>query len=147
MYVHGLGQRLCTLTRWSERPVQSVSLHALGSGCQQHCLYEWTGMDHLSGLPLPVDVSMKQVILILANAENRFTLHNLNKYNPTDCRTDLDWCAFSGRLTTYLDVQRSLEYLGYLGYSIIYEQESQAAAITGSTVTLLLIIKWLSCTV
>lgn len=35
------------------------------------------------------------------------------------------------RLTTYLDVQRSLEYLGYLGYSIIYEQESQAAAITG----------------
>lgn len=35
------------------------------------------------------------------------------------------------RLTTYLDVQRSLEYLGYLGYSIICEQESQAAAITG----------------
>uniref|UniRef100_A0A673A9R3 Ras homolog family member T1a n=1 Tax=Sphaeramia orbicularis TaxID=375764 RepID=A0A673A9R3_9TELE len=33
-------------------------------------------------------------------------------------------------LTTYLDVQRSLEYLGYLGYSIICEQESQAAAIT-----------------
>lgn len=41
----------------------------------------------------------------------------------------------SCRLTTYLDVQRSLEYLGYLGYSIIYEQESQAAAITGSAVT------------
>lgn len=40
-------------------------------------------------------------------------------------------CAVCGRLTTYLDVQRSLEYLGYLGYSIIYEQESQAAAITG----------------
>ncbi|CAB1344689.1 unnamed protein product, partial [Coregonus sp. 'balchen'] len=33
-------------------------------------------------------------------------------------------------LTTYLDVQRCLEYLGYLGYSIISEQESQAAAIT-----------------
>uniref|UniRef100_A0AAR2IXR0 Mitochondrial Rho GTPase n=1 Tax=Pygocentrus nattereri TaxID=42514 RepID=A0AAR2IXR0_PYGNA len=33
-------------------------------------------------------------------------------------------------LTTYLDVQRCLEYLGYLGYSIIHEQESQAAAIT-----------------
>lgn len=41
-------------------------------------------------------------------------------------------CLFCGRLTTYLDVQRSLEYLGYLGYSIIYEQESQAAAITGN---------------
>uniref|UniRef100_A0A8C6LU97 Mitochondrial Rho GTPase n=1 Tax=Nothobranchius furzeri TaxID=105023 RepID=A0A8C6LU97_NOTFU len=36
----------------------------------------------------------------------------------------------SFRLTTYLDVQRSLEYLGYLGYSIICEQESQAAAVT-----------------
>lgn len=75
--VHGSGQRLCALARWSERPVQSVSLHALGSRCQQHCLYKWTGMDHISGLPLPVDVSMKQVILILVNAENRFTLHNL----------------------------------------------------------------------
>lgn len=35
------------------------------------------------------------------------------------------------RLTTYLDVQRCLEYLGYLGYSIIAEQESQASAIAG----------------
>lgn len=35
------------------------------------------------------------------------------------------------RLTTYLDVQRCLEYLGYFGYSIIAEQESQASAITG----------------
>lgn len=34
-------------------------------------------------------------------------------------------------LTTYLDVQRCLEYLGYLGYSIIAEQESQASGITG----------------
>ena len=30
-----------------------------------------------------------------------------------------------------MDVQRCLEYMGYLGYSIICEQESQAAAITG----------------
>lgn len=36
------------------------------------------------------------------------------------------------RLTTYLDVQRCLEYLGYLGYSIIAEQESQVAGITGT---------------
>lgn len=42
--------------------------------------------------------------------------------------------VFWGRLTTYLDVQRSLEYLGYLGYSIIYEHESQAAAITGESI-------------
>ena len=39
-------------------------------------------------------------------------------------------CAVA-RLTTYLDVQRCLEYLGYLGYSIVAEQESQAAGITG----------------
>lgn len=38
----------------------------------------------------------------------------------------------SARLTTYLDVQRCLEYLGYLGYSILAEQESQASAITGN---------------
>uniref|UniRef100_A0AAX7U161 Mitochondrial Rho GTPase n=1 Tax=Astatotilapia calliptera TaxID=8154 RepID=A0AAX7U161_ASTCA len=44
--------------------------------------------------------------------------------NNTVCTNEQGW------LTTYLDVQRSLEYLGYLGYSIIYEQESQAAAIT-----------------
>lgn len=37
------------------------------------------------------------------------------------------------RLTTYLDVQRCLEYLGYLGYSIIQEQESQAAAMTSKS--------------
>lgn len=41
-------------------------------------------------------------------------------------------CKLPGfRLTTYLDVQRCLEYLGYLGYSILTEQESQASAITG----------------
>lgn len=39
-------------------------------------------------------------------------------------------CAATS-LTTYLDVQRCLEYLGYLGFSIIAEQESQAAGFTG----------------
>ncbi|XP_069005342.1 mitochondrial Rho GTPase 1-A isoform X3 [Embiotoca jacksoni] len=53
----------------------------------------------------------------------------------TVCTNDQGWITYQGylsqwTLTTYLDVQRSLEYLGYLGYSIIYEQESQAAAIT-----------------
>lgn len=38
-------------------------------------------------------------------------------------------------------MQRSLEYLGYLGYSIIYEQESQAAAITGSAATVFCPVK------
>lgn len=37
-------------------------------------------------------------------------------------------------MTTYLDVQRCLEYLGYLGFSIVAEQESQAAGITGADV-------------
>uniref|UniRef100_A0A674NSG1 Mitochondrial Rho GTPase n=1 Tax=Takifugu rubripes TaxID=31033 RepID=A0A674NSG1_TAKRU len=53
----------------------------------------------------------------------------------TVCTNDQGWITYQGylsqwTLTTYLDVQRSLEYLGYLGYSIIYEHESQAAAIT-----------------
>uniref|UniRef100_A0A672HT27 Mitochondrial Rho GTPase 1-A n=1 Tax=Salarias fasciatus TaxID=181472 RepID=A0A672HT27_SALFA len=55
--------------------------------------------------------------------------------NNTVCTNEQGWITYQGylsqwTLTTYLDVQRSLEYLGYLGYSIIYEQESQAAAIT-----------------
>uniref|UniRef100_A0AAQ5YF02 Mitochondrial Rho GTPase n=1 Tax=Amphiprion ocellaris TaxID=80972 RepID=A0AAQ5YF02_AMPOC len=55
--------------------------------------------------------------------------------NNTVCTNDQGWITYQGylsqwTLTTYLDVQRSLEYLGYLGYSIIYEQESQAAAMT-----------------
>ncbi|RVE69411.1 hypothetical protein OJAV_G00077680 [Oryzias javanicus] len=55
--------------------------------------------------------------------------------NNTVCTNEKGWITYQGylsqwTLTTYLDVQRSLEYLGYLGYSIVYEQESQAAAIT-----------------
>uniref|UniRef100_A0A8C6LMW6 Mitochondrial Rho GTPase n=1 Tax=Nothobranchius furzeri TaxID=105023 RepID=A0A8C6LMW6_NOTFU len=55
--------------------------------------------------------------------------------NNTVCTNDKGWITYQGylsqwTLTTYLDVQRSLEYLGYLGYSIICEQESQAAAVT-----------------
>ncbi|XP_060774044.1 mitochondrial Rho GTPase 1b [Neoarius graeffei] len=54
--------------------------------------------------------------------------------NNTVCTNDHGWITYQGficqwTLTTYLDVQRCLEYLGYLGYSIIAEQESQAAAI------------------
>ncbi|XP_010900463.1 mitochondrial Rho GTPase 1-A isoform X1 [Esox lucius] len=55
--------------------------------------------------------------------------------NNTVCTNDQGWITYQGylsqwTLTTYLDVQRCLEYLGYLGYSIVSEQESQAAAIT-----------------
>ncbi|KAF4080298.1 hypothetical protein AMELA_G00168870 [Ameiurus melas] len=55
--------------------------------------------------------------------------------NNTVCTNDHGWITYQGfisqwTLTTYLDVQRCLEYLGYLGYSIIAEQDSQAAAIT-----------------
>ncbi|XP_033896794.1 mitochondrial Rho GTPase 1-like isoform X2 [Acipenser ruthenus] len=53
----------------------------------------------------------------------------------TVCTNDQGWITYQGylsqwTLTTYLDVQRCLEYMGYLGYSIISEQESQAAAVT-----------------
>ncbi|XP_043970051.1 mitochondrial Rho GTPase 1-A-like isoform X1 [Gambusia affinis] len=57
--------------------------------------------------------------------------------NNTVCTNDQGWITYQGylsqwTLTTYLDVQRCLEYLGYLGYSIIAEQESQAAGITAT---------------
>uniref|UniRef100_A0A7N9AR10 Mitochondrial Rho GTPase n=1 Tax=Mastacembelus armatus TaxID=205130 RepID=A0A7N9AR10_9TELE len=55
--------------------------------------------------------------------------------NNTVCTNDQGWITYQGylsqwTLTTYLDVQRCLEYLGYLGYSIIAEQECQASGIT-----------------
>ncbi|KAH0629241.1 hypothetical protein JD844_011173, partial [Phrynosoma platyrhinos] len=55
--------------------------------------------------------------------------------NNTVCTNERGWITYQGflsqwTLTTYLDVQRCLEYLGYLGYSILTEQESQASAIT-----------------
>uniref|UniRef100_A0A670HR36 Mitochondrial Rho GTPase n=1 Tax=Podarcis muralis TaxID=64176 RepID=A0A670HR36_PODMU len=55
--------------------------------------------------------------------------------NSTVCTNERGWITYQGflsqwTLTTYLDVQRCLEYLGYLGYSILTEQESQASAIT-----------------
>lgn len=51
----------------------------------------------------------------------------------------LNFSCLLFRLTTYLDVQRCLEYFGYLGYSIIAEQESQAAGITGKLYHVILI--------
>ncbi|KAM8947126.1 mitochondrial Rho GTPase 1 isoform 5-T5 [Pelodytes ibericus] len=55
--------------------------------------------------------------------------------NNTVCTNEKGWITYQGflsqwTLTTYLDVQRCLEYLGYLGYSILTEQESQATAVT-----------------
>ncbi|XP_067881951.1 mitochondrial Rho GTPase 2-like isoform X1 [Heterodontus francisci] len=53
----------------------------------------------------------------------------------TVCTDERGWITLHGYLchwtfTTYLDVHRCLEYLGYLGYTTIMEQESQTAAIT-----------------
>lgn len=56
----------------------------------------------------------------------------LQRIGITDANNSVTPFAPSTRLTTYLDVQRCLEYLGYLGYSILAEQESQASAITGN---------------
>nr|XP_014342588.1 PREDICTED: mitochondrial Rho GTPase 1 isoform X1 [Latimeria chalumnae] len=55
--------------------------------------------------------------------------------NNTVCTSERGWITYQGylsqwTLTTYLDVQRCLEYLGYLGYSVLTEQESQISAIT-----------------
>ncbi|TUC02891.1 Mitochondrial Rho GTPase 1-A [Bagarius yarrelli] len=59
--------------------------------------------------------------------------------NNTVCTNDQGWITYQGfisQLTAFLDVHHCLEYLSYLGYSIITEQQSQAAAITGATFTL-----------
>lgn len=59
--VRGPGQRLCAVARRGEGLVQSVSLHALGSRCQQHGLHKRPGMDHVPGIPLSVDVSVEHI--------------------------------------------------------------------------------------
>lgn len=43
---------------------------------------------------------------------------------------------FCPSLVTYLDVQRCLEHLGYLGYPTLCKQDSQAHAITGGPIPL-----------
>ncbi|XP_055507526.1 mitochondrial Rho GTPase 2 [Leucoraja erinacea] len=53
----------------------------------------------------------------------------------TVCTDERGWVTLHGYLchwtfTAYLDVHRCIEYLGYLGYTTIMEQESQTAAIT-----------------
>ncbi|KAJ3615247.1 hypothetical protein NHX12_018815 [Muraenolepis orangiensis] len=53
----------------------------------------------------------------------------------TVCTNDRGWITYQGylsqwTLTAYLDVDGCLESLGYLGYSILFAQESQAAGIT-----------------
>lgn len=41
----------------------------------------------------------------------------------------------------YLDVRRCLEHLGYLGYPVLCEQDSQAHAITGGCLS----FHWAQC--
>ncbi|XP_072916214.1 mitochondrial Rho GTPase 2-like [Hemitrygon akajei] len=53
----------------------------------------------------------------------------------TVCTDERGWITLHGYLchwtfTAYLDVHRCIEYLGYLGYTTIMEEESQTAAIT-----------------
>lgn len=49
-----------------------------------------------------------------------FVMYILHCSNPFTCR-----------FSAYLDIHRCLEHLGYLGYPILTEQESQTAAVTG----------------
>lgn len=47
------------------------------------------------------------------------------------------------RLSAYLDIHRCLEHLGYLGYPILTEQESQTTAITGVFLPHFFSVQWL----
>lgn len=73
-------------------------------------------------------------LVVLCNYKHSLVLHF---YAPTVnvCSALLKghMCVnpFTCRLSAYLDIHRCLEHLGYLGYPILTEQESQTAAITG----------------
>ncbi|XP_060696604.1 mitochondrial Rho GTPase 2 isoform X2 [Hemiscyllium ocellatum] len=71
--------------------------------------------------------------------KNLFSVYPYFPWGPevfnTVCMDERGWISLHGYLCywtfiAYLDVHRCMEYLGYMGYTTIMEQESQTAAIT-----------------
>ncbi|XP_072415844.1 mitochondrial Rho GTPase 2 isoform X1 [Chiloscyllium punctatum] len=71
--------------------------------------------------------------------KNLFSVYPYFPWGPevfnTVCTDERGWISLHGYLCywtfiAYLDVHRCMEYLGYMGYTTIMEQESQTAAIT-----------------
>lgn len=98
--------------------VQYVSHDALGSRCEQHCVYKSQWLDLSTGISGTVGVSQR----MLSSVVNASLTHDafLNVM-------DTNFVAVF-RLTTLLDVPRTIEYLAYLGYQ--YLNDSQLSAIT-----------------
>uniref|UniRef100_A0A8C5NWR3 Mitochondrial Rho GTPase n=1 Tax=Jaculus jaculus TaxID=51337 RepID=A0A8C5NWR3_JACJA len=94
---------------------------------------------YLNAMLLPVYLQDRDCALSPDELKDLFKVFPYIPWGPdvnnTVCTNERGWITYQGflsqwTLTTYLDVQRCLEYLGYLGYSILTEQESQASAIT-----------------
>ncbi|XP_072125299.1 mitochondrial Rho GTPase 2-like isoform X2 [Mobula birostris] len=78
-------------------------------------------------------------VLSPTELKNLFSVFPYFPWGPeafnTACTDKRGWITLHGYLchwtfTAYLDVHRCIEYLGYLGYTTIMEEESQTAAIT-----------------
>ncbi len=127
-------QRRVSVAHGADQSVQHVSGHALGPRRQQHNVHQCSGLDQLPGLLGTVDVSILLFIVVATcgkcvkkTLKKNKRYHLGHKLKCSDCGRYVD--VFTFRLSTYLDVQRVLEYLAYLGY--MYEHDTQLSAIHG----------------
>lgn len=122
------GQRRRLVSDWTRKSVSSLPVHALGWWrlCvgAHHC---W-GIRLEPWLPLSVDVSVALgwggLCWIQPRLGLTFPVCLLSK-------SKVSYLFLIWRLSAYLDIHRCLEHLGYLGYPVLTEQESQTTAVTG----------------
>ena len=95
-----------------------MSHDALGSRCEQHCVYKSQWLDLSTGISGTVGVSQRML-----SSEGITSLTHDAFLNVMDTNFVIVF-----RLTTLLDVPRTIEYLAYLGYQ--YLNDSQLSAIT-----------------
>lgn len=74
---------------------------------------------------------LMRLLMSLCHCEHALNLHFCALTGNLCCALFTYVNPFTCRLSAYLDIHRCLEHLGYLGYPILTEQESQTAAVTG----------------
>lgn len=122
------GQRLRLVSGRTDKPFPRLSLHAVGRRRVRVGPHLSWGVHLQPRLPLSVDVSVPVSwgSLCLAGSMCYMFLVWFNEQKSQAC-----YCLLVSRLSAYLDIHRCLEHLGYLGYPVLTEQESQTAAVTG----------------
>lgn len=123
------GQRRRLVPDWTRKSVSSLSLHALGWWRLRVGAHHCWGIHLQPRLPLSVDVS------VAVGWEGRLVEREPRLgWTFVFCchqKSKVSYLFLMWRLSAYLDIHRCLEHLGYLGYPVLTEQESQTTAVTG----------------